>query len=156
MTQALYQTTRSAAGLRIILKKLLITVIILVLSIWLADPAWKIFKSSFLTNSLNLVLTLRILLLTVMLFATQRPFAIYPDYISISNFVPVKLKKARMTFEGRGISKKNNQICLIVRHDTAEKPGELRIPWGLIAEPQHEVLQKIDELLFDDIESFES
>jgi len=131
-----------------------LTLIILGLSIYFAEPALKVLKSNLFINLFNLLLAFRILAIVATFFAARHPFSIYPDYVLISAFVPVKILKAENTIEGRANSKKDGQICLIVRHHANDSVGEIRIPWHFIKEPQHEVLQKIDELLLAETQTF--
>jgi len=134
--------------------RLALTLIVLGLSIYFGEPALKVLKSNLFINLFNLLLAIRVLAIVLTLFAARHPFSIYPDYVLISAFLPVKILKAGNTIEGRAISEKNGQICLIVRHHANDSVGEIRIPWQIIKEPQHEVLQKIDELLLTETETF--
>ena len=154
MSKLLYQTNRSPKTSRKLLTRLILTLMFLSVSIYYGQPSLKVYKSSLFANAFNLFLIIQALGLIVMWFGTRHPFSIYSDHVSVSSLFPIKIPKAENTIEGQAISKKNNQICLIVRNHKTDSVGELRVPWQNIDEPQHEVLQKIDDLILSQTEFF--
>jgi len=145
MSSLLYKTHRTPEMFKRILFRLVTTIVLLVLWIFMIEPVGSLFKAGVFINILTVFFISRIFILLIMLRTTRHPFVIYSDYVVLCYLWSLKRPFAHII--GREKHDKTGQVCLLIKHPKVEKPYQEKIPFKYIVESEEEVATKIDELI---------